>query len=79
MVPPVPPGQQMYVEELSPVVHIAIGIVRASFGISTENALARIVIAAVRRESSVEGIALHLLTDPDSVEELMGAKPRPQV
>ena len=59
------------------MVHIAIGVVRATFGISTQDALARLLIAAMRRESSVEGIALLVLTDADRVEELMGAK-RPQ-
>ena len=47
--------QPRYADELSPVVHIAIDVVRATFGISTENALARLLIVAMRRESLVEG------------------------
>jgi hypothetical protein len=63
---------------LPPVVHIAIGIVRASYGITADNALARLLIRAMRAESSVEGIALFLVTHPDRVEQLMGAKRPPR-
>jgi hypothetical protein len=71
---PVQPG---HADGLPPVVHIAIGVVRASFGISADNALARLVIRAMEGESSVEGLALFLVTHPDRVEEVMGAKRRP--
>jgi hypothetical protein len=71
------PGQPGYADELPPVVHIAIGVVRASYGITADNALARLLIRAMRGESSVVGLALFLVSHPDRVEEVMGAKRPP--
>ena len=76
------PGQPRYADELPPVVNIAIGVVMASLGVTEENALARILIRAMQRESSVEEIALLLVTHADRVEadrvvELMDANRPP--
>lgn len=76
------PGQPRYADELPPVVHIAIGVVMASFGVTEEDALARILIRAMQLESSVEEIALLLVTHADRVEadrvvELMDANRPP--
>lgn len=75
-------GQPRYADELPPVVHIAIGVVMASFGVTVENALARILIRAMQRECSVEEIARLLAThadrvEADRVEELMDANRPP--
>ena len=59
------------------MVHIAIGVVRASYGITADHALARLLIRAMEGESSVEGLALYLVSHPDRVEDLMGAKRPP--
>jgi hypothetical protein len=82
VVPPMSPVQPRYADGLPPVVHIAIGVVMASFGVTEENALARILIRAMQTESSVEEIARLLVTladrrEADRVEALMDANRPP--